>query len=32
MLEELADLLGGQLACTRPVAENGWLDAKRQVA
>lgn len=31
MLEELADLLGGQVACTRPVAENGWLDAKRQV-
>lgn len=30
MLEELADLLGGQVACTRPVAENGWLDAKRR--
>ena len=31
MLEELAALLGGQLACTRPLAEAGWLDAKRQV-
>lgn len=31
MLEELAALLGGQLACTRPLAETGWLDAKRQV-
>lgn len=31
MLKELADLLGGQLACTRPVMEAGWLEAKRQV-
>lgn len=31
MLEELADLLGGQVACTRPVMEAGWLDSKRQV-
>lgn len=31
MLEELAALLGGQLACTRPLAECGWVDAKRQV-
>jgi electron transfer flavoprotein alpha subunit len=31
MLEELADLFGGQIACTRPVMEAGWLDAKRQV-
>lgn len=31
MIEELADLLGGQVACTRPLAEAGWLDAKRQV-
>ncbi len=31
MLEELADLLGGQIACTRPIMEAGWLDAKRQV-
>ncbi|WP_077610224.1 electron transfer flavoprotein subunit alpha [Clostridium sp. Marseille-P2415] len=31
MLKELADLLGGQLACTRPVMEAGWLEAKCQV-
>ena len=31
MLQELADLLGGQLACTRPMAEAGWMEAKRQV-
>ena len=31
MLQELADLLGGQLACTRPVMEAGWLESKRQV-
>lgn len=31
MLQELADLLGGQVACTRPVMEAGWLEAKRQV-
>lgn len=31
MLKELADLLGGQLACTRPMVEAGWLDAKCQV-
>ncbi len=31
MLQELADLLDGQLACTRPVMETGWLEAKRQV-
>lgn len=31
MLEELADLLGGQMACTRPVCESGWLNAKCQV-
>jgi electron transfer flavoprotein alpha subunit len=31
MLQELADLLGGQLACTRPISEAGWLEAKRQV-
>ena len=28
MLEKLAELLGGQLACTRPMAEAGWLDAE----
>lgn len=31
MLKELADLLGGQIACTRPVMEAGWLEAKCQV-
>lgn len=31
LLQELADILGGQLACTRPVMEAGWLEAKRQV-
>lgn len=31
MLGELADLLGGQIACTRPMAEAGWMEAKRQI-
>jgi electron transfer flavoprotein alpha subunit len=31
MVQELADLLGGQLACTRPMMEAGWMEAKRQV-
>lgn len=31
MLEEFADLLGGQVASTRPLVESGWLDAKKQV-
>ncbi len=31
MVKELAELLGGQIACTRPVMEAGWLEAKRQV-
>jgi electron transfer flavoprotein alpha subunit len=31
MLQRLADLLGGQLACSRPLAEAGWMDAKRQI-
>lgn len=31
LLKELADLLGGQIACTRPVVEAGWMDAKCQV-
>lgn len=31
MVEELADLLGGQMACTRPIVEAGWADAKRQI-
>ena len=31
MIKELADLLGGELAVTRPMIEAGWADAKRQV-
>jgi electron transfer flavoprotein alpha subunit len=31
MLEELAGLLGGQVACTRSVVEAGWLDYTRQI-
>lgn len=31
MIRELASLLGGELACTRPLMESGWIDAKHQV-
>lgn len=31
MLRRLAELLGGELACTRPLAECGWTNAKQQV-
>lgn len=31
MARELADLLGGKLACTRPLAESGWFEARRQI-
>ena len=31
MIKELSELLGGQVACTRPLIEAGWVDAKRQV-
>ncbi len=31
MLEELAGLLGGQLACSRPLTDNGWLDHSFQI-
>ncbi|MCL6456675.1 MAG: FAD-binding protein, partial [Gorillibacterium sp.] len=31
LLQQLADLLGAEIACTRPLAESGWIDAKRQV-
>ncbi|MDK0710027.1 FAD-binding protein [Clostridium perfringens] len=31
IIKELADLLGGELAVTRPLIENGWADANRQV-
>lgn len=31
MVSELADLLGAQIACTRPLIEAGWFDAKHQI-
>lgn len=31
LLKELAELLGGEFACTRPLIEAGWVDAKRQI-
>lgn len=31
LAEELASLLGAQMACTRPLVESGWFDAKRQI-
>lgn len=31
MIQELADLLGGMVAGTRPMIESGWMDGKRQV-
>ena len=31
LLQELADELGGEVACTRPMVENGWFDAKHQI-
>ena len=31
IIKELADLLGGELAVTRPLIENGWADDNRQV-
>lgn len=31
MLKELADLLGGQLACSRPLTDNGWLGHEYQI-
>lgn len=31
MLEQLADLLGGQTASTRPLVENGWMEPKKQI-
>lgn len=31
LAEALADALGAQLACTRPMAEAGWVDPRRQV-
>lgn len=31
MVEELADSMGGVLACSRPVVDAGWLPKNRQV-
>lgn len=31
MAKELAELLGGQLAGTRPLVESGWISPKRQI-
>jgi len=31
LAKELADLLGAQIACTRPLVEAGWFDAKHQI-
>ncbi len=31
LLQTLADRMGGMLACTRPLMENGWLDQKHQI-
>ncbi len=30
-IEQLADSIGAVMACTRPLIENGWFDAKRQI-
>ena len=30
-LYKLADILGGELACTRPLVENGWMKNNRQI-
>lgn len=31
MLKELANVLNAEFACTRPLIEAGWVDAKRQI-
>jgi electron transfer flavoprotein alpha subunit len=31
MIQQLAEALDGDFACTRPLVESGWLDAKRQI-
>lgn len=31
MAQDLAEILGAELACTRPLVENGWFDARRQI-
>ena len=31
MIQQLADLLKAEMACTRPLIENGWFDPRRQI-
>ncbi len=31
LVEELAEALGGDVACTRPLVEAGWMDPRRQI-
>ncbi|SEH36150.1 electron transfer flavoprotein subunit alpha/FixB family protein [Selenomonas sp. KH1T6] len=31
LVEELAEALGGDVACTRPLVEVGWMDPRRQI-
>ena len=31
LIRELAEILNGDFACTRPLAENGWFEPKRQI-
>jgi electron transfer flavoprotein alpha subunit len=31
LVQELADALGGDVACTRPLVEGGWMDPKKQI-
>ena len=31
LLQKLADRLDGELACTRPLIEAGWMDARKQI-
>ncbi len=31
LVRELAEVLNGDFACTRPLVENGWLEPKRQI-
>ncbi len=31
MLKELANHLNGEISCTRPMIESGWIDARRQI-
>ncbi|MBQ9479673.1 MAG: electron transfer flavoprotein subunit alpha/FixB family protein, partial [Selenomonadaceae bacterium] len=31
LIRQLADVLNGDYACTRPLVEGGWLDPKRQI-